>query len=90
MNARSPTKMYRPMTESKYFRGSNFCLFATAAFLAWTPTLPLFTNGSIQSVIAQDDPIEPPPAETPRNPSAPPKPPPSTTPVTDPTPSEPS
>ena len=58
------------MTESKYFRGSNFCLLATSALLAWAPTLPLFTNGSIQSALAQDDPIEPPPVETPRNPSA--------------------
>ena len=58
------------MTESKYFRGSNFCLLATSALLAWAPTLPLFTNGSMQSALAQDDPIEPPPAETPRNPSA--------------------
>ena len=54
------------MTESKYFRGSNFYLLATAALLAWAPTLPLFFNGVNEVASAQDDPIEPPPAETPR------------------------
>ena len=76
--------MSRPMTESKYFRGSNFCLLATAALLAWAPMLPLFSNGSIQSALAQDDPIEPPPTEIPRNPNASPITEPDTEPATEP------
>ena len=78
----------------------NFYLFAGAALLAWAPVLPLLTNGSTQVAAAQDDPIEPPPTETPRNPIAPGKggtsepapaaePAPSAEPVTDPNPSEP-
>ena len=62
--------MSRPITESKYFRAMNFYLFMGAVLLAWIPALPLYTNGAIQIAAAQDDPIEPPPAETPRNPSA--------------------
>ena len=62
--------MSRPITESKYFRAMNVYLFVGAVLLAWIPTLPLCTNGAIQIAAAQDDPIEPPPAETPRNPSA--------------------
>ncbi len=62
--------MSRPITESKYFRAMNFYLFMGAVLLAWIPALPLCTNGAIQIAAAQDDPIEPPPAETPRNPSA--------------------
>ncbi len=76
MNKRAQTlgapKMSRLMTEPKYFRGSNFCLLATATLLAWAPTLPLLNHGFTQSAIAQNDPIEPPPSETPRNPNAPP------------------
>ena len=78
----------------------NFYLLAGAALLAWAPALPLLTNGSTQVAAAQDDPIEPPPTETPRNPTAPVKsgtsepapvvePAPSSEPATDPTPTEP-
>ncbi len=78
----------------------NFYLFAGAALLAWAPALPLLTNGVNQVAAAQDDPIEPPPTETPRNPTAPVKsgtsepapaaePAPSSEPATDPIPTEP-
>ena len=56
--------MSRPMTESKYFRGSSFCLLATAVLLALATT---------QVTKAQNDPIEPPPSEKPRNTNAAPK-----------------
>ena len=92
--------MSRPITESKYFRAMNFYLFAGAALLAWAPALPLLTNGVNQVAAAQDDPIEPPLTETPRNPTAPVKsgtsepapaaePAPSSEPATDPIPTEP-
>src|SRR5664279_5234647 len=63
--------MSRPTTESKYSRRLNSYLLAASFLLAWAPTLPAFINGVNQTAAAQNDPIEPPPSETPRNPTPP-------------------